>query len=196
MYRLGITGGIGSGKSTAASFFKSKGAFIVDADDEAKKLIINSDQLQSSIIGEFGENVTHQGSLDLLLLSKIAFSSPAKQQMLNALVWPSVGDFIKQKEDEARKGRFTLFIVEAALLLEAEFENFFDSILLITADSAIRKQRVTLRKNIPEKQIEQRMALQMPESDKEKRADYIIRNNNDRKSLLEELEIYYLTLPI
>tara|TARA_Y100001970_G_C13805780_1_gene637396 strand:- start:10 stop:600 length:591 start_codon:yes stop_codon:yes gene_type:complete len=196
MYKLGITGGIGSGKSTAASFFKSKGAFIVDADEEAKKLIIKSDQLQTSIIYEFGENVTHHGRLDLQLLSQIAFSSPARQQRLNSLVWPSVDDLIKLKEVEARKGKITLFIVDAALLLEAGFETFFDSILLITADSAIRKQRVALRKNIPEKQIEQRMALQMPESEKEKRADYIIRNNENRKVLREKLDSYYLTLPL
>ncbi len=196
MYRLGITGGIGAGKSTAASFFKSKGAYIVDADEEAKQLINDSEDLQNSIINEFGKNVTRRNKLDLKLLSQIAFSSPAQQQKLNALIWPLLGDLIKQKEKDAKIENYSLFIVDAALLLEADFDGYFDTILLITAETSIRKQRVALRKNIPEKQFAQRMALQMPESEKEKRTDFIIRNNKDRKTLLGELEAFYSKLPL
>ena len=182
---------MGSGKSTAASFFKSKGAFIVDADEEAKKLITLSDVLKSSIVNEFGENVILKGKIDFNNLSQIAFSSPLRQQKLNSLIWPLVGDMINKKLKEAEKKDYSLFIVDAALLMEANFESFFDSILLITAESTIRIQRVAMRKNIPEKQIEQRISLQIPESEKEKRADFIIWNNDDRKCLLRNLNIFY-----
>ena len=195
MYKLGITGGMGSGKSTATSYFKSKGAKIFDADEKAKQLLINSESIQGKIIHEFGEIITSNNIIDLKKLSKYAFASKINQQILNDIIWPEVAKLILSASELAKKKNTPLFIVDAALLLEAKYSHFFDSILLITADKTIRQQRVSLRKNIPTDQIEKRMALQLPEDEKAKISDFIIKNNGDIAEFYRELEEFFITLP-
>ena len=190
MYKLGITGGIGSGKSTASEFFKKKGAIIFDADSEAKNLFTNNSNLSQRIISTFGSQVTTKKQLDLKRLSVLVFSSKSLQDKLNKIVWPEVSSVMIDAAEKAENDGVTLFIVDAALLIEAGFDDFFNSILLITADKSMRLNRILLRKNIPENQIEKRMALQMPESEKKKLAHTTIENNGTILELYEKLEIF------
>ena len=196
MYKLGITGGIGSGKSTASEFFKKKGAFIFDADSEAKNLFTNNSNLSQRIIATFGSQVTTKKQLDLKRLSVLVFSSKSLQEKLNKIVWPEVSSVMIDAAEKAYNDGVTLFIVDAALLIEAGFNNFFNSILLITADKSIRYNRILLRKNIPENQIEKRMALQMPESEKQKQAQTTIKNNGNMQELHTQLELFWKKLNI
>jgi len=196
MYKLGITGGIGSGKSTAAEFFMRKGAVVFDADVEAKHHIQKTESVQKLIIHNFGSQITTDNHLDLNKLSKIAFSSDKNQKILNGIVWPEVSFLMYNAAYKAENKCVKLFIVDAALLLEAGFTDFFNSILLITARKSIRIQRIQLRKNIPEDQIEKRMALQMPESEKKKLAQTIIENNEDVQELYMKLDKFYNKLNI
>ena len=177
MYKLGITGGIGSGKSTASAFFKKKDAFVIDADSEAKNLFTKNNNLTQRIITTFGHQVTTNNQLDLKRLSELVFSSKSLQNQLNEIIWPEVSQLMIEAAQKAEIEGLNLFIVDAALLLEAGFIEFFNSILLITADKSTRIERILNRKNIPEDQIEKRMALQMPESEKKKLAHNIIENN-------------------
>ena len=190
MYNLGITGGIGSGKSTTSEFFKKKGAFIFDADSEAKNLFTNNSNLSQRIIATFGSQVTTKNQLDLKRLSALVFSSHSLQNKLNNIVWPEVSSIMIDAAEKAENDGVTLFIVDAALLIEAGFNDFFNSILLITADKSMRYNRILLRNNIPESQIEKRMALQMSESEKKKLAHTIIENNGTISELYEKLEIF------
>jgi len=190
MYKLGITGGIGSGKSTASEFFKKKGAFIFDADSEAKNLLTNNSNLSQRIIATFGSQVTTKKQLDLKRLSALVFSSRSLQNKLNNIVWPEVSSVMIDAAEKAENDGVTLFIVDAALLIEAGFNDFFNSILLITADKSMRYNRILLRKNIPENQIEKRMGLQMPELEKKKLAHTTIENNSTISELYEKLEIF------
>ena len=196
MYKLGITGGIGSGKSTASEFFKKKGAFIFDADSEAKNLITNNSNLSQRIIATFGSQVTTKKQLDLKRLSALVFSSSSLQNKLNNIVWPEVLGVMIDAAEKAENDGVTLFIVDAALLIEAGFNDFFNSILLITADKSMRLNRILLRKNIPENQIEKRMALQMPESEKQKQAQTTIKNNGNMQELHTQLELFWKKLNI
>ena len=196
MYKLGITGGIGSGKSTASEFFKKKGAFIFDADSEAKNLLANNSNLSQRIIATFGSQVTTRKQLDLKRLSALVFSSKSLQNKLNNIVWPEVSSVMIDAAEKAENNGITLFIVDAALLIEAGFNDFFNSILLITADKSIRYNRILLRKNIPENQIEKRMALQMPESEKQKQAQTTIKNNGNMQELHTQLELFWKNLNI
>ena len=196
MYKLGITGGIGSGKSTASEFFKKKGAFIFDADSEAKNLLTNNSNLSQRIIATFGSQVTTKKQLDLKRLSALVFSSHSLQNKLNSIVWPEVSSIMIDAAEKAENDGVTLFIVDAALLIEAGFNDFFNSILLITADKSIRYNRILLRKNIPENQIEKRMALQMPESEKQKQAQTTIKNNGNMQELHTQLELFWKKLNI
>ena len=196
MYKLGITGGIGSGKSTASEFFKKKGAFIFDADSEAKNLFTNNTNLTQRVIATFGSQVTANNQLDLKRLSELVFSSKSLQNQLNEIIWPEVSQLMIEAAQKAENVGLKLFIVDAALLLEADFIEFFNSILLITAYKPIRIERILNRKNIPEDQIEKRMALQMPESEKKKLANTTIENNGTLSELNEKLENYWESLKI
>ena len=161
MYKLGITGGIGAGKSTAAEFFMQKGAVVFDADVEAKHHIQKTESLQRQIIHNFGSEITTSNHLDLNKLSEIAFTSDKNQKILNGIVWPEVSLLINNAANKAEAKDIKLFIVDAALLLEAGFIEFFNSILLITAKKSVRYKRILLRKNIPNDQIEKRLELQL-----------------------------------
>ena len=194
MYKLGITGGIGSGKSTASEFFKKKGAFIFDADSEAKNLFTKNNDLTQRVIATFGSQVTTNNQLDLKRLSELVFSSKSLQNQLNEIIWPEVSQLMIEAAHKAENVGLKLFIVDAALLLEADFIEFFNSILLITADKSTRIERILNRKNIPEDQIEKRMALQMLESEKKKLAHHIIENNGTLSALNEKLGNYWDSL--
>jgi len=196
MYKLGITGGIGSGKSTASEFFRKKGAFIFDADSEAKNLLINHSNLRQRIIAAFGSQVTTNKQLDLKRLSALAFSSSSLQNKLNNIVWPEVSSVMIDTAEKNENDGKTFFIVDAALLIEARFNDFFNSILLITAEKSIRYDRILLRKNIPQNQIERRMALQMPESEKQEQAQTTIKNNGNMQELYTQLELFWKKLNI
>ena len=196
MYKLGITGGIGSGKSTASEFFEKKGAFIFNADSEAKNLLASNSNLSQRIIATFGSQVTTKKQLDLKQLSVLVFSSKSLQDKLNKIVWPEVLSVMIDAAEKAQNDGVTLFIVDAALLIEAGFNDFFNSILLITADKSMRLNRILLRKNIPENQIEKRMALQMPESEKQKQAQTTIKNNGNMQELHTQLELFWKKLNI
>ena len=196
MYKLGITGGIGSGKSTASAFFKKKGVFVIDADSEAKNLFTKNNHLTQRVIATFGPQVTTNNQLDLKRLSELVFSSKSLQNQLNEIIWPEVSQLIIEAAQKAEIEGLKLFIVDAGLLLEAGFIEFFNSILLITADKPIRIERILNRKNIPEDQIEKRMALQMPESEKKKLANTTIENNGTLSELNEKLENYWESLKI
>ena len=194
MYKLGITGGIGSGKSTASAFFKKKGAFIFDADSEAKNLFSNNPALTRRIITTFGSEVSTNNRLDLKRLSELAFSSKSLQNSLNKIIWPEVSQVMLNAANNAENDGVKLFIVDAALLFEAGFTEFFNSVLLITAEKSIRYKRILLRKNIPENQIEKRMALQLPEWEKKKLAGTTIENNGTLSELNEELKLFWKSL--
>jgi len=195
MYKLGITGGIGSGKTTACLFFKEKGAFIFDADIEAKKLL-NNKSIISKIATKIGSKVVINDALDIKALSEIVFKSSKFQNNLNQIIWPEILKKISTNTVLAQKSKKKLFIVDAALLLEANFQNYFDSTLLITAKKSIRYSRVLIRNNIPKEQIKNRMDLQMPEIEKQALVNYTIENNDGVLELNKKLNIFYDSLKI
>lgn len=195
MYKLGITGGIGSGKTTACLFFKEKGAFIFDADIEAKKLL-NNKSIISKIATKIGSKVVKNDTLDIKTLSEIVFKSSKFQNNLNQIIWPEILKKISTNTVLAQKSKKKLFIVDAALLLEANFQNYFDSTLLITAKKSIRYSRVLIRNNIPKEQIKNRMNLQMPEIEKQALVNYTIENNDGVLELNKKLNIFYDSLKI
>ena len=196
MFKLGITGGMGSGKSTATHYFQRKGAIIFDADEEAKQYLLSNIDLQNRIIDTFGVQVTQGGNLDLSKLAEYVFSRKQYQDALNKIIWPEVYAIIQSAAEKASHNDTDLFVVDAALIFEAGYTNFFNSILLITAHQSIRINRLLLRKNIPRNQIEKRMALQMPESEKKKLSKTTIENNEGIKELYMKLEKFYNNLNV
>ena len=196
MFKLGITGGIGSGKSTAANFLETIGAKIFNADKEAKKHLKHTLSLQHKIISAFGDAVTDNNKLSIKKLAEVAFSSKIEQKILNGLMWPEVFILIEKKIKEYESKNVELFILDAAMIFEGNFEHMLDATLLISARKELRIKRAQKRNNLHLEQIQNRMSLQMTEVDKTKRANHIIQNNGTLDKFHNTLKDYYKSLPI
>ncbi|MBC8214790.1 MAG: dephospho-CoA kinase [Candidatus Marinimicrobia bacterium] len=192
MFKLGITGGIGSGKTTASQFFADKGAVIFNADDESKNHLRHSIALQHKIINAFGSAVVGDNhKLNFKSLAEVAFSNKIDQQILNGIMWPEVFVLIDKAMKKAEKEKVKVFVVEAALLIEADLQNLFDKTILITANKNHRIERVTSRGDISPNQVLKRMDLQISEEEKRKLIDETIENNGTIDELKNELEEFY-----
>ena len=196
MYKLGITGGIGSGKTTVSSLLEERGGVVFNADKESKTRLQNSISLQHKLINLFGNAVTDKGHLVLSKLAQVAFSSKLNQDLLNGIMWPEVMILIDQAIISAEDSGVKLFIVDAALIFEANIQNILDSVLLVSAPEEKRMSRALRRKNLPTSQIQQRMALQLSENEKIEKADFVIYNISTLKDLQTEVDIFYKKLKL
>ena len=187
---IGITGAIGSGKSTAANFLKKKvNAYYFDADLEAKNHLMSSAKTQEKIIAAFGrKKIMKNDSFNLQLLASVAFKNKINQKLLNQIIWPEVYLLIKSTIIYAKKNNFKNFIVDAALLIEANFNHLFNYIILITAPEKIRIERALKRNNLSLNQIKKRNMLQWPDEIKQKYANYVIENDKSISNLQKNLK--------
>ena len=199
MYKLGITGGIGSGKTSASEFLLNslKSVYVFNADKESKNHLKNSISLQHRLINKFGSDITDNNKLNIQKLADVAFSNKINQEILNGIMWSEVFILINNKILDCKKNDISLFVLDAAMIFEAKLEHMFDSTLLITADKDTRLKRAVKRHNISLEQIKSRMSLQLSESKKKDKADYIINNNGTIKKLENRLKKFYseLNLP-
>ena len=195
MIKLGITGGIASGKSTAAEYLKTKeSTFIFNADRESKKHLKSSSSLQKRLINVFGNNIISNKKVQLDILAQIAFSNQTNHKILNGIMWPEISVLIDQAYQNAKIKKNKLFIVDAALIIEANFCDFFDKVLLISTNKPNRIKRAISRKNLSLEDIQNRIFLQMPENKKKKIADITIYNNGNIKNLYSKLDKLYVDL--
>tara|TARA_B100000927_G_C16388765_1_gene438444 strand:+ start:111 stop:707 length:597 start_codon:yes stop_codon:yes gene_type:complete len=183
MIKIGVTGNIGSGKTTLTNFFDNKKAYIFNADKEAKNHLSKHSVLQKKIINIFGNQIVTSNNLDFKKLAQIAFENKNNQKILNGIVWPEVSVLIDKALKEAQIKKYDFFIVDAALLFEANFNHFFDFIILVTAERKIRLNRALKRNNLDLSQIKKRMNLQLSDQKKIKLSDFVICNNKDKKNL-------------
>ena len=192
MYKLGITGGISSGKTTAAEYLKLKeGTFIFNADKESKSHLKNSKSLQKKIVNSFGQGVLQDNKLALDFLAEKAFANKTNHKILNGIMWPEVFILISKKYEEIKDLNYKLFVVDAALIFEANFNSFFDSTLLITAPEKLRISRAIERKNMPLESIQNRISLQMSDLKKKKIANHTINNVNSVEIFYKKLDQFY-----
>tara|TARA_B110000014_G_scaffold260519_1_gene250424 strand:- start:1733 stop:2320 length:588 start_codon:yes stop_codon:yes gene_type:complete len=189
MIKIGVTGNIGSGKTTFTKFFDIKKTYIFNADKEAKKHLKNHSVLQRKITNIFGKQILTSNELDFKKLAEVAFKNKKNQEILNGIVWTEVSMLIQKDINEAENKGFNFFIVDAALLFEANYNHFFDYIILITANKNLRLNRALNRKNMDLSQIKKRMALQLSDKEKIQYSDYIIKNNSDLNYLKNQFEI-------
>jgi len=192
MIKLGITGGIASGKTTAATFLKEKGAYVFNADQQSKAHLKKSLVLQKKIIKIFGDQVAIDNKINFNLLAETAFKNKTNHSILNGIIWPEVFLLINQEYDKVKKNKaYDIFIVDAALIFEANYQSFFDYTILITASEQIRLSRAIKRDNVSLENIQNRISLQMAESKKKSIADYTVNNNYSINNLYKKLEEVY-----
>jgi len=195
MIKIGITGGIASGKTTASDFFKEKGAYVFNADKEAKKHLKNSLVLQKKIISIFGNDIVEDNKINFNKLADIAFKNKTNHNILDGIMWPELFLLINEEYNTIKnQSNYNFFVVDAALIFEANFTSFFDHIILITASKNIRLSRAVKRTNISLENIQNRISLQMPEKDKKKLTDFVINNSYSTKNLKIKLEELYSNL--
>jgi dephospho-CoA kinase len=188
--QIGITGGIGSGKSMVCKIFSVLGVPIYDADSRAKNLMTTDGILVEQIKKEFGSlSYNSQGVLNREYLSASVFNQPNKLEKLNSLVHPRVAvDFKKWVEEHSA---FAYIVKEAALLFESGSYRTLDKIILVTAPEAMRIERVLTRDTHRTRaDIESIIRNQLAEEEKKKKADYIIRNDERELMVPQVLKLH------
>ena len=183
MLQIGITGGIGSGKSIVAAVFNCLGIPVYDADSHAKALMTTDGILKDAIQKEFGTlSFTEQGQLNRQYLAKEVFPHPEKLKRLNQLVHPRVAeDYHLWMSAQASKS-VSYVIKEAALLYDSGSNLLLDKVVVVTAPEELRKQRIRTRDHRSDFEIEQIIKRQMPQEEMEAKADHVI--VNDGKQLI------------
>lgn len=180
---IGITGGIGSGKSTVAKIIAGMGFPVYNSDTKAKELVHTNTALKTQIIELLGsEAYDAQGQYNRAWVAEQVFNQPSKLQHLNTLIHPAVKE---DYENWLQTQTTALVFKETALLFELNLDQYCDLSLLVTADQSIRIKRVMDRDQKTYREVEAIIAQQMPEPEKINRADFIIYNNGN----LEELKL-------
>lgn len=184
---VGLTGGIGSGKTTIANFFKELGVPIYIADTEAKALMNRSKVIKRKLIALFGDNAYQNGKLNRDFLSKQIFNNKDLLQKMNAIVHPKVASHFKRwvKKQEA-----PYVISEAAILFENGSYTKYDYIITVTAPEEVRLKRVMSRDSASKEKVKSVMNNQWKDEEKIKLSDYVIQNINLEEAKAQVLQIH------
>lgn len=173
MYKVAITGGIGSGKSKVAELLKLRGVAVYDSDSRAKELMSSSDEVRSRIVSRFGAEAYAGEMLNRAYLAERVFNDGEALQALNAIVHPAVmADFERWAEEQ--EGGYV--VMETAILFEAGLEDHFDATVSIMAPEELRLERAMKRDGATEEQIRERMRNQLSDEERCDRSDFAIVN--------------------
>lgn len=184
--KIGITGGIGSGKSTVAKIIETLGYPVYYSDQRAKDLMNSSDEIKEELNNHFGLDFYSDGSLNRKLLADKIFQNKDELTFVNHLVHPIVRqDFYLWSENQTSK----IVFQESALLFETGNEKNFTATVLITASDELRIQRVMKRDNCSRASVLERMKNQLPEMDKITKASYVLYNNETESVIQQTLQI-------
>lgn len=188
MKKIGITGGIGSGKSTVCRIFEVLGIPVYYADVEAKRLMQHNHLLKIAIRERFGHEVyDSDGNLNKIFLAKIVFSDKEKLALLNSLVHPVT---IRDAALWAEKQDAPYVIKEAALMFESEAFHYVDKVIGVSAPEPLRIKRTMNRDQVERGEVIRRMKNQMDEETKMKMCDYIIFNDEQQAVIPQVLKLH------
>jgi len=181
--KIGITGGIGSGKSTVAKIIKDSGYLVLDADSIAKDILLNDIDVKQSIKSVFGQESFIGDKLNKDFLAASVFASVDNVRKINSILHPPTIRMINELMNKELENKDLVF-VEAALIFESEMDEILDHVLLVTSPEELRIERIIKRDSTSESKVLQRMKYQMPESEKENLSDFVLKN----ESSIVELE--------
>ncbi len=176
MLKVGLTGGIGSGKTTATKVFELLGVPVYISDIESKRLMQENEEIRSQLIAEFGEQLYSKFKLNRTYLAEIIFNNPKALQKVNAIVHPAVRHDFKLW---ANKQNANYVIQESAILFETGLYQIFDKTICVTAPEELRVARIVKRDATKFACVKARINAQMSECEKLKRADFVIENNGE-----------------
>lgn len=187
-YIVGLTGGIGSGKSSACALFAELGVEIVDADHVSRSVVAPGSPALQQLREQFGDAVvTRDGSLDRAWLRSRIFSDAAVRQQVEALLHPLIRSAMLE---QIQRSRSAWLILAAPLLLENNAYDFVDRVLVIDADESIQVARTRKRDHASDDEVRRIMQVQLPRGERLARADDVISNNGDTASLRRQVQEY------
>lgn len=173
MIKVGITGGIGSGKSTLCHLLEEHGAAVYYSDDRAKALMHTSEALRRALVAEFGEACYRDGVLNRAWLSEQVFRDPLRLAALNRIVHPAVmADFERWAEEQTSP----YVVLESAILFSAHLESYVDCTVAVLAPVSLRVERASQRDGVDHQAIKRRIEAQMSDDELAERADYSLVN--------------------
>ena len=185
---IGLTGGIGTGKSTASEYLRKQGFSIIDADRISREIVEPGTLLLKELEKNFGSGIIKDdGTLDRKALAAIVFSDKEKKSRLDGLMHGHILDEIERKISESQSGEGRGIIVDAPLLFETGLEKKCDQVWLITADEKLRSLRVCERDGMDPEEVRARIQNQMADEEKKERAHRIVDNSGSKEALLAQL---------
>ena len=184
MIKLGVTGGIGSGKSVVCDVFRLHDIPVFDADREAKKLNDTSPVIREKLINNFGPDLYQGNKLDRKKLANLIFNNAENLRITNAIIHPELAKYFEKWVDQRK--HHAVIAIDAAVLYEAGFQSLLDKTIVVMAPLKIRIERAATRDRLSKEQITARANSQMNDEEKAGLADFIIRNDG-RHSLLEQV---------
>ncbi|MCH8235377.1 MAG: dephospho-CoA kinase [Chloroflexi bacterium] len=182
---IGLTGGIGSGKSEVADILRELGAQVIDADLVGHETYRRGEPAWDQVVEAFGSGVVGQdGEIDRGRLGRIVFGDPDSLKRLTDIVWPRIREGLEKRiTSERDNGDTKVLVVEAAVLFEAGWGRLFDEIWVVTAPEADVLERLERQRNQKPAQTRARLRAQMTNEEREQRADVTVRNDEDRAAL-------------
>jgi|SRR5689334_1531830 dephospho-CoA kinase len=182
---VGLTGGIGAGKSEALSALERLGAATLSTDAVVHELL-ESDEVRDLLVERFGDQVAPDGQIDRNVVATVVFGDPDERKWLESVLWPRVGARVNGWREEIahRDPPPRAAVVEVPLLFESGMEAVFDHTIAVVADEDLRRERAAARGHAG---VDSREAAQLSQSEKAERADYIVRNDRDIADLQQEL---------
>jgi dephospho-CoA kinase len=195
MFVVGLTGGIGSGKSTFAALLAEQGARVVDADLLGREALQPGRPAWHSVVDQFGDEILthHSLQIDRKRLAEIVFADRDKLAALNAIVHPVIMKGIADALDRLRNTG-EIVILDAALILELGLSEGLDALVVVVADESLRKKRLAKERGMSDADIVARMRSQASPEEQEVKADLVVRNNGNIEDLTREAERVWLEL--
>jgi dephospho-CoA kinase len=182
---VGLTGGIGSGKSLAAQFFSQLGALVIDADQLARSVIERGSEGFDEVLLRFGDTVLKNGDIDRVALGQIVFENPEAKKDLEEIIHPRIRAEFEEAVGSLNPGQ--IMVYEIPLLVETNAVDRFDFVITVESDAELRKQRLRAR-GMFHSDIEKRMASQATEEQRRAIADCVLTNNGSEDKLLRQVE--------
>jgi len=186
MIIIGITGIIGSGKTTASNILKKKGITVIDLDALAKEAITLK-EVQEQIVRRLGKEYIKDGAPVIEKLKEVVFANKEKLRTLESIIHPRVREKLWNNINEKREAGTNFVIIDGPLLYETDLHKSIDKIVVVSAETERIRERLRTR-GLSDNDIDMRMSNQIPLKEKEKRADFVIFNNGTKRDLEQEIE--------
>ena len=191
MKTVGLTGGIGSGKSTVSQILAELGAFIIDADKVGHEIYLPGKEAWRQVVAEFGRDIlADDQTIDRKKLGAIVFASDEARKKLNSIVHPLMFHDIRRRATEKRAEGFTNpIVVEAAILIEANWLPLVDEVWVVVTGKSAVIERVAVQRGLSARDTEARIASQLADAERLKHANVVIRNDGSLEDLKKQIRI-------